>query len=118
YNSGPLNPGNYRVSVSAKGFSAVDLPTVVTVGNISPGNIKLGVASEKQQVTVEANTIAINTEQATVQGVLTTQQIDNLPVDGRNFLNLAQLEPGVQLQDGQNFDPTKAGYSSVSFNGV
>src|SRR6185312_3114242 len=82
------------------------------------GNIKLGVASEKQQVTVEANTIAINTEQATVQGVLTTQQIDNLPVDGRNFLNLAQLEPGVQLQDGQNFDPTKAGYSSVSFNGV
>ncbi len=39
-------------------------------------------------------------------------------MDGRNFLNLAQLEPGVQLQDGQTFDPTKAGYSSVSFNGV
>jgi hypothetical protein len=118
YNSGPLNPGNYTVSVDAKGFSATNLPTVVTVGNISPGNVKLGVASEKQEVTVEANGVSINTEQATVQGVLTTQQIDNLPVDGRNFLNLAQLEPGVQLQDGQNFDPTKAGYSSVSFNGV
>src|SRR5256885_14780443 len=41
YNSGPLNPGNYTVSVSAKGFSATNLPTVVTIGNISPGNVKL-----------------------------------------------------------------------------
>ena len=38
-------------------------------------------------------------------------------MNGRNFLDLAQLEPGVQIQDGQNFDPTKAGYSSISFGG-
>src|SRR6202035_2670745 len=57
------------------------------------------------------------TEQATVQGVITENQIANLPVNGRNFLDLAQLEPGVQIQDGQNFDPTKAGYSSISFGG-
>jgi len=61
--------------------------------------------------------VQVNTEQATVQGVLTAAQIDNLPVNGRNFLDLAQLEPGVQIQDGQNFDPTKAGYSSISFGG-
>src|SRR4029077_9242963 len=57
------------------------------------------------------------TEQATIQGVLTTQQIENLPVNGRNFLDLAQLEPGVQIQDGNNFDPTKVGFSSISFGG-
>ena len=50
--------------------------------------------------------------------MLTSDQIDKLPIDGRNFLDLAQLEPGVQIQDGSNFDPTKAGYSSVSVNGV
>ena len=61
--------------------------------------------------------LQVNTEQATVQGVLTASQIENLPVNGRNFLDLAQLEPGVQIQDGQNFDPTKAGYSSISFGG-
>ncbi|HZR31719.1 MAG TPA: TonB-dependent receptor [Terriglobales bacterium] len=49
--------------------------------------------------------------------MLNAQQIENLPVSGRNFLDLAQLEPGVQIQDGQNFDPTKAGYSSISFGG-
>jgi len=118
YSSGSLTPGNYTVSVEAKGFAPLALPVVVTIGNISNGNIKLGVASTSQEITVEANGLTVNTDQATVQGVLTTQQIEDLPVDGRNFLNLAQLEPGVQLQDGQNFDPTKAGYSSVSFNGV
>jgi len=61
--------------------------------------------------------VAVNTEQATVQGILTEQQIENLPINGRNFLDLAQLEPGVQIQDGGTFDPTKNGFSSVSFGG-
>ncbi len=49
--------------------------------------------------------------------MLTTEQIENLPINGRNFLDLAQLEPGVQIQDGGNFDPTKNGFSSISFGG-
>src|SRR4029077_193084 len=61
--------------------------------------------------------ISVNTDQAQVSGSLTTQQIENLPVNGRNFLDLAQLEPGVQIQDGGNFDPTKIGFSSISFGG-
>src|SRR4029077_19746892 len=70
-----------------------------------------------QVVEVEASTVSVNTEQATVQGVITESQIANLPVNGRNFLGLAQLEPGVQIQDGANFDPTKTGFSSISFGG-
>jgi hypothetical protein len=68
-------------------------------------------------VEVQASPIGIDLVQATVQGVMTAQQIDRLPINGRNFLDLAQLEPGVQIQDGANFDPTKIGYSSISFGG-
>src|SRR5258708_15297913 len=117
YNSGSLAPGNYTVSVTAQGFSAIDLPTTVTIGNISPGNVKLGLAAEKQEVTVEANGVTVNTEQATVQGVITSEQIENLPINGRNFLDAAQLEPGVQIQDAQHFDPTKNGYTGISIGG-
>ena len=37
---------------------------------------------------------------------------------GRDVLDYAQLEPGVVLQSGQSFDPTKAGYSAISVSGV
>jgi hypothetical protein len=117
FSSGPLDPGNYKVQVSAKGFSSVSQTIGVQVGNAATFNVKLQVGQESQVIEVQASTVAVNTEQAIVQGVLTSEQVENLPVNGRNFLDLAQLEPGVQIQDGQNFDPTKAGYSSISFGG-
>jgi len=117
FNSGAVSPGTYRVQVTAKGFSTVSTMTNVQVGNTATVNAKMQLGLESTTVEVQGSSVAVNTEQATVQGVLTSTQIENLPVNGRNFLDLAQLEPGVQIQDGQNFDPTKAGYSSISFGG-
>jgi hypothetical protein len=118
YNSGGLIPGDYLVRVEAKGFKTTETGVVVQVAVTASGNVKLEVGQESTVLEVQGNAVTVNTEQATVQGVLTADQIDKLPVDGRNFLDLAQLEPGVQIQDGQTFDPTKAGYSSISINGV
>src|SRR6267154_1962650 len=117
FNSGALVPGIYKVQVTAKGCSGVAETMVVQVGNTASFNPKMQVGQESQVVEVQASDVQVNTEQASVQGVLTASQIDNLPVNGRNFLDLAQLEPGVQIQDGTNFDPTKVGYSSISFGG-
>ena len=117
FTSGALPPGQYKIQITAKGFSTVSLAVTVQVGNTASGNAKLQVGQESQVVEVAADTVAVNTEQSEVQGVLTSDQIENLPVNGRNFLDMAQLEPGVQIQDGQNFDPTKGGYSSISFGG-
>jgi hypothetical protein len=117
FNSGALVPGNYKVQVSAKGFSSVSQNITVQVGNTASFNPKLQIGQESQIIEVQGSEVQVNTEQATVQGVLTASQIESLPVNGRNFLDLAQLEPGVQIQDGTNFDPTKVGYSSISFGG-
>src|SRR3989475_11565957 len=117
YNSGPLQPGTYIVRITEQGFKTVEQTVEVTVGIITSANVTLELGSETTVITVESSAISVNTEQATVQGVLTAQQIENLPVNGRNFLDPAQLEPGVQIQDGANFDPTKNGFSSVSFAG-
>jgi Carboxypeptidase regulatory-like domain len=117
YASGALLPGSYKVQVSTKGFSTVSSTVVVQVGNTSTVNAKMSLGQETTTIEVQGAAVQVNTEQPTVQGVLTATQIENLPVNGRNFLDLAQLEPGVQIQDGQNFDPTKAGYSSISFGG-
>ena len=117
YSAGALIPGAYTVRVEAKGFKTAQLSVTVQVDNAANGSLKLELGQESTVVEVTGSAVQVNTEQATVQGVLTASQIENLPVNGRNFLDLAQLEPGVQIQDGQNFDPTKAGYSSISFGG-
>ena len=112
-----LKPGDYVVRIEARSFKTTRLPITVKVGQTANGNATLVVGDSSETVDVSASDLQVNTIQATVQGVLTSTQIANLPVNGRNFLDLAQLEPGVQIQDGQNFDPTKAGYSSISFGG-
>lgn len=117
YNSGTLIPGNYTIRVEAKGFQTTQMAVVVQVGVVTSGNVKLTIGSEGTVVEVSADAVRVNTEQPSVQGVLTSTQIENLPIAGRNFLDLAQLEPGVQIQDGGNFDPTKNGFSSISFGG-
>jgi hypothetical protein len=117
YASGALIPGTYTVRIEAKGFQTQVLNVPVQVGNIASGSTKLTLGQSTEVVEVTGSAVAVNTEQATVQGVLSTQQIENLPINGRNFLDLAQLEPGVQIQDGGNFDPTKNGFSSISFGG-
>src|SRR5271166_1877974 len=117
YNSGSITVGTYMVRVMVKGFATSETKVAVQIGNNSAVNFKLQVGSENTTVTVEASAVGVNTEQTSVQGVLTASQIESLPVNGRNFLDLAQLEPGVQIQDGTNFDPTKIGYQSISFGG-
>jgi len=117
YNSGGLSVGDYEVRVEAKGFKTTQLTIPVQITVTSSGNVKLEVGQESTTVEVQSTGVAVNTEQSTVQGVLSGEQIDNMPVNGRSFLDLAQLEPGVQMQDGQNFDPTKVGYNSISING-
>jgi hypothetical protein len=117
YSSRALLPGEYVIRVEAQGFKAVEKGVTVQVGVVSTGNVTLEIGSSSTVVTVEASSVQLNAEQATVSGVMTTAQIENLPINGRNFLDLAQLEPGVQIQDGGNFDPTKNGFSSISFGG-
>jgi hypothetical protein len=118
YSVGPLNPGNYTVNVSATGFSKLSIKTAIRTGTATSGNFKLPLGSSAETVEVNAGTLQVNTEQAGVSDVITKDQIDSLPVNGRNFLDLAQIEPGVILQSGESFDPTKAGYSAISTSGV
>ncbi len=118
YSVGPLNPGNYTVNVGLPGFESLSVTTVVRTGTATSGNYKLTVGASAQTVEVNAGELQVNTDQPGVSDVITRDQIETLPINGRNFLDVAQLQPGVILQSGETFDPTKAGYSAISVGGV
>jgi carboxypeptidase family protein len=117
YNAGTLLPGPYVVKVQSANFKTTQVTAIVQVGQVTSTNVKLELGASTTVVEVTADATHVNVEQSTLQDVLTAQDIDQLPVNGRNFLDLATLEPGVQIQDGATFDPTKNGYSSISFGG-
>ena len=112
YSSGPIQPGEYALLVEIKGFHPALVPVVVQVGNVTRADVTMTLG-ERPQVEVPGGT-TVNIEQATVQSVVGGDGIEKLPVNGRNFLDLAQLEPGVQMQDGGLF-AGKDGLSTVSF---
>lgn len=118
YSIGPLNPGPYSVAIAASGFENLLVNTVVRTGTVTNGNFKLTVGRPSETVEVNAGALQLNTEQAGISDVITHEQIQALPINGRNFLDVAQILPGVILQNGESFDPTKAGYSALSTNGV
>ncbi len=118
FQASTLLPGAYKVVVEYTGFARYTLDgVVVEVGQIARVNAVLQLATTTQAVEVSASAAAVDTTQAIVGGVVTVRQIDQLPLNGRNYLELARLQPGVEIQEGGAFDPTKTRYTGISIGG-
>ncbi len=119
YRISQLPPGTYEVKVSGTNFkTSVVSDVVVAVGQTLPLDVHLEIGGASEIVTVVGGgDVQIDRTDNTVSGVINTRQIQNLPLNGRNFLDLAQLQPGVEKVEGGNFDPTKANYTGVSIAG-
>jgi hypothetical protein len=120
FNVQNLEAGTYTIRVEQSGFNKYLAKDVnVNVGAVTPLTIALQVGAQEQvvEVTATSTEAAVDTSRSTVDGVVTAKTIENLPLNGRNFLDLAQLEPGVQVRDGGDFDPTKNQMVGVSIGG-
>lgn len=111
-----LLPGEYRLTVETPGFATYAAERVVVeVGQTAKVNAKLQVKEISEVVQVTGTGAAVvDTSQSAVGGVVNVRQINELPLNGRNYLELAKLQPGVEIQEGRAFDPTKSRYTGVS----
>jgi len=89
-------PGNYSVIVARQGFdTSQETQVVLAVDQAATFNFVLKVGSVQQSVTVSAEASEIQSSSASLGAVITTQSVNNLPLNGRNFTELLQLTPGV-----------------------
>jgi hypothetical protein len=110
-----LKPGEYMLTVATKGFADFVAPRVVVeVGQTARVDASMSVKALSENVEVTGAKAAVDTSQTTVGGVVNLRQINELPLNGRNYLELARLQPGVEIQEGRSFDPTKSRYTGVS----
>src|SRR3989442_13096859 len=95
FGAAALPAGVYTVAAEATGFRRLERAATVEAGTTTTVNLTLEIGEVTEQVTIDDVAPLINYESHQVGGVVSRQQIENLPLNGRNFLDLARLEPGV-----------------------
>ena len=102
YTVASLKPGTYRVTAVAKGFSATSVLQVrLIVGSEERVDLKLAPGSEQQTVNVNAEGVALDTENGAIGQVVTGDEIVDLPLNGRNFTQLLLLNSGAVSNSGE-----------------
>jgi len=91
-----LPAGSYTVIVSGAGFSNTTFENIeLTLNRTLTLDVQLEVGRVQEQVSVTAETLLIDANSAATGTTVTSRQIQELPVNGRNYLDLMQLVPGV-----------------------
>ena len=107
-----LSPGVYRVRVGAKGFKTEERNDIqVSVASDSQIDFKLQTGATTETVVVTTETPLIETTSSALGGTLSNEEINDLPLNGRNYENLLQLRPGIVRYPG-------GGFSTTSTNGL
>ena len=91
-----LLAGDYLLSVEVPGFERTVREAVVEAGTTTTADFVLRVGNVKDSVTVDSALPQMHYDSHAVGGVVTQREIQDLPLNGRSFLELAKLEPGVQ----------------------
>ena len=101
YNAPNLIPGTYTVRVEVSGFKRLDRQNIlVEVGKEVRVDLTPQPGAQNQVVTVESQAPLVDAATATLGGTLTNADINDMPLNGRNYQNLLNLRPGVVIQPG------------------
>jgi hypothetical protein len=105
-----LAPGTYQVAMDLNGFAATRRDVTLGLGDVKPVDVRLALAGVTEAVTVAAEATTLDIESARIGVNVSPAEIEQLPVNGRNFANLMTLATGATT-DGNG------GWASVRFNG-
>src|SRR6202043_1970172 len=101
YNAPTLIPGTYTVRAEAKGFKKIERQNVVReVGHEVRIDLTVQPGDQAQTITVTEEIPLVETTNATLGGTLNNADINDMPLNGRNFQNLMSLRPGIMVQPG------------------
>ncbi len=115
-----LSPGTYRVRAELAGFTTAEANAVlVQIGREVPINLTLAVGKLAEEVLVQGETAMVDLGAAVIGGVVSTKQIAELPLNGRSFMQLATLQPGVSVSRNSGADFTGGfGGTQISIAGA
>jgi hypothetical protein len=115
-----VSVGTYTITTSKEGFKTVSQKDVaVHVASVTTATLKLPIGAAGETVNVEASGVELNTENGEVGNTVGSNQVSQLPLNGRNFIELTTLMPGTSV--GGGFDNKNKGLLAgvdISFSGA
>src|SRR6202046_5607951 len=119
YTSPELPDSVYDVKISATNFKEFRAQrAIVHVATTTTVDAQLQVGSVAETVTIQANALQVQTDSAALGATVDGTQVKELPLNGRNFVQLTQLQPGVSAANGfQNTGKGLNGGVDMSVNG-
>jgi hypothetical protein len=103
YSFPDIPSGRYRIDASLQGFKAGSVTDIVlSVADDREVNFQLEAGSVSETVTVQSSAVEVRTIGGEVSGLITGTQVRELPLNGRNFIQLTTLMPGVSMPDSLN----------------
>ena len=113
-----LLPGTYRVTVQAPGFQKSVTDNVgLVVGQQARVNVTMKTGTVTELVEVNASAVALDTDSSAVSQIVTQKQVDQLPLNGRNFLNLLFITAGAVQAVGEQGQMRQGQGNAISLNG-
>ena len=96
-----LLPGNYRINISVAGFAAAEAEVSIAIATVRDITVTLKPSSLQETVKVQGGASSITTQpidlaSAVHQGVISSQDLETLPLAARSFANIAYLTPGTE----------------------
>ena len=103
YSVRQMPPGTYSVTVEAPGFTKIENTGVtITVGQLAELPVALSVASGKEVITVESQAELVETSRSSTTDTIGQRRIDNLPINGRNYINFTLTDSQVVRDNAPN----------------
>ena len=111
-----LGVGAYRISVTKSGFKETTVNNVaVNVASVTRQDFALEIGQVSEVVEITAEAVQVETQSGTVGEVISGEQVRELPLNGRSFVQLTQLQPGVSALDSLD-SKSKGLFGGVDFS--
>lgn len=113
-----LQPGPYRVTVQAPGFQkAITDGVTLVVAQQARINFAMKPGAVSETVQVEASAVSLDTDTAAVSQIVTQKQVEQLPLNGRNFVSLLFIGAGAVQTNGEQGQMRQGVGNAISING-
>lgn len=113
----PVRVGGYQVTADLSGFAPLVRRVEMLVGQTAVLALQMTTASLTESVTVTGEAPLIDTARSTLGGNIDRRQMQDLPINGRNWMDLSILAPGSRNNEQSNIPQARQGYAQINIDG-